>query len=89
MPITYKQRYWKRRKDGVKQRYWRKVTRDQRTTKRGRYEFHGKGRDLYKARVMAHRLMPKGFVDVSADEFLRTPYEYGYEGEWIESTTES
>jgi len=25
--ITYKQRYWKKRKDGIKQRYWRKITR--------------------------------------------------------------
>ena len=25
--ITYKQRYWKRRKDGIKQRYWKRVRR--------------------------------------------------------------
>jgi hypothetical protein len=60
------------------------------TTKSGRYEFEGKGRDLYKARVIAHRLVPKTrFVDVSAKEFLEKPYEYGIEGEWVESTTQS
>ena len=35
-----------------------------------RYEFEGQGRDLYRAVILAHRYMPKGFVDVSASEFL-------------------
>jgi len=55
----------------------------------GRYEFHGKGKQLYKAVVIAHRLVPKGFVDVSAEEFLRKPYEYGFEGEWVEKEVKS
>jgi hypothetical protein len=90
MPVTYKQRFWKKRKDGVKQRYWKKVTRTQKKISTwGRFEIHGKGRDLYKALVVAHRVVPKGFIDVSAEDFLENPYEYGYEGEWIESTIES
>jgi hypothetical protein len=89
LPVTYKQRYWKRRKDSIKQRYWKKVTRTQKATKTGRYELTGKGKDLYKAVVIAQRLMPNGFVTVSAEEFLQEPYEYGFEGKWIEQTVES
>jgi hypothetical protein len=89
LPVKYRQRYWKRRKDGVKQRYWRKVTRVQKAIRSGRYEFHGKGKDLYKAVVIAQRLMPKDFVTVSAEEFLQEPYEYGFEGKWIERKIES
>ena len=55
----------------------------------GRYEFHGKGRDLYSAVVKAHRLVPKGFVDVSAEQFLKHPEWYGFEGEWIEKEVAS
>lgn len=50
---------------------------------KGRYEFHGKGKDLYKAIVKAHEIVPKGFVDVSAEEFLKNPEKYGFEGSWI------
>lgn len=39
--------------------------------------------DLYRAVVLAQRYTPKGFVDVSAEEFLECP-ENGYEGEWVE-----
>jgi hypothetical protein len=88
MPVTFKQRFWKRRKDGVKQRYWKKVTRTQKTTKSGRYEFSGR-RNLYHAMRIAHQIMPKGFIDVSTEEFLQQPYEYGYEGKWIERTIKS
>jgi hypothetical protein len=28
----------------------------------GRYEFHGKGKDLYEAVRKAHEFVPKGFV---------------------------
>ena len=56
---------------------------------KGRYEFYGKGRDLYKAVVKAHQLMPKGFVDVSAKEFLEHPESYGFEGSWIDKEVES
>jgi hypothetical protein len=89
MPVTYKQRYWKRTKIGTKQRYWKKVTRVQKATKSGRYEFTGRGRDLYQAVRIGQRVMPKGHVDVSAEEFLRQPYAYGFEGKWIDRTVES
>lgn len=87
--VPVRQCYWKRRKDGVKQRYWKKTKRLKKAEMRGRYEFHGRGRDLYKAVVKAHRYMPKDFVDVSTEEFLKHPEKYGLEGEWIEKEIES
>jgi len=78
------QRYWKRRIDGVLQRYWKKTTRMKKVTMSGRYEFHGRGRDLFKAVRKAHRVMPRGYVDVSAEKFLEHPERYGDEGSWIE-----
>jgi len=83
------QRYWKRRIDGVKQRYWKKTTRMKKVVESGRYEFHGKGKDLYKAIIKALQIMPKGFVDVSAIKFLKKPEKYGYEGEWVEREVKS
>lgn len=88
-PVTVRQRYWKRRIDGVRQRYWKKTKRIKKAVMSGRFEFDGKGRDLYKAVVKAHRLMPKGFVEVSAKEFLEHPKKYGCEGEWVDKTVES
>lgn len=87
--VPVKQRYWKKRKDGVKQRYWKKTKRMKKVAMSGRYEFHGKGKDLYRAVVTAHHFMPKGYVDVSAEEFLKDPESYGYEGEWIEREVDS
>jgi hypothetical protein len=84
-----KQRFWKKRKDGIHQRYWKRTTRTKTVEMKGRYEFHGKGRDLYKAVIEAQHIMPKGFVDVSAEEFLKHPEDYGYEGEWIDREVES
>lgn len=89
---TTRQRYWKTRIDGVKQRYWKKfkrrywkkTTRMKKVELTGRYEFSGKGKELFKAVKIAQRLMPKGFIDVSAEKFLKKPYKYGDEGEWIE-----
>lgn len=82
--IPVRQRYWKKRKDGIRQRYWKKTKRMKTVEMSGRYEFRGKGKDLYKAVVKAHRFMPKGFVDVSAEKFLQHPEKYGVEGEWVE-----
>lgn len=84
-----KQRFWVRRKDGIRQRYWKRTTRTKAVEMKGRYEFRGKGKDLYKAVIEAHRIMPKGFVDVSAEEFLKHPEKYGFEGEWIDREVES
>jgi hypothetical protein len=76
------------RKDGIKQRYWKKTKRTKTIEQSGRYEFYGKGRELYKATVKAHKFMPKGFVHVSAKQFLENPEKYGLEGEWIEKEIE-
>lgn len=85
--VPVRQRFWKRRKDGIRQRYWKKTKRTKKVVMSGRYEFHGKGKDLYRAIVGAHRFVPKDFVDVSAEKFLEHPEKYGYEGEWIERPT--
>ncbi len=57
--------------------------------KKGRYEFHGRGKDLYRAVREAQHTMPRDYIDISAEEFLEHPEEYGVEGEWIESTVAS
>lgn len=87
--VPFKQRYWKRRCDGVKQRYWKKTKRTKKAVMSGRYEFHGDGKDLYKAVRKAHEIVPKGFVDVSAEKFLGHPEKYGFEGMWIEREVDS
>jgi hypothetical protein len=61
--VPIRQRFWKVRKDGIKQRYWKNTKKTKKVTKKGRYEFEGKGKDLYKAVVEAQHLTPKGFVD--------------------------
>jgi len=86
---SVKQRYWIRRTDGIRQRYWKNTTRLRKVTKSGRYEFHGKGRDLRKAVMKAHRIMPRRFVDVRADKFLKNPEKYGQEGSWVDRKIES
>jgi hypothetical protein len=87
--VPVRQRFWKRRSDGVRQRYWKKTERTKKTEMSARYEFHGKGKDLYKAVMKAHEVVPKGFVDVSAEEFLKNPERYGSEGSWIDKEIES
>jgi hypothetical protein len=92
--VPVKQRYWKKRIDGVRQRYWKKTKRMRKATIRGRYELHGTGRTLYKAiaLIRTRQLVPKAyrrFVDVSATKFLEHPEEYSDEGSWIESEVES
>ena len=82
-------RFWKLRVDGVRQRYWRKTKQTRVVVKEGRYEFNGFGKDLYSAVLKAHRIVPRGFVDVSAEEFLKHPERYGSEGRWIERAVES
>ena len=77
--VPVKQRYWIRRRDGIKQRYWRITKRLKKVVKSGRYEFYGKGKDLYKAILKALNIVPKGFVEVSAEMFLIDPLKYGYE----------
>ena len=85
-----KQRYWIRWKDGVKQRYW-KIKRGcfKKAQGKGRYEFTGQGRDLYRAVMLAHHYVPKGYIVVEALDFLNDPEEYGWPGEWIDREIES
>lgn len=87
--VPVKQRYWKRRIDGIKQRYWKKTTRTKKAEVSGRYEFSGTKKDLYKAVVKAQELVPKKFVDVSAKKFLKNPEKYGVKGSWIEKDVSS
>lgn len=72
-----------------KRKVWKKTKAMKKVVATGRYEFHGKGKDLFKAIVKAHRFMPKGYVDVSAEEFLENPERYGDEGVWIDREVES
>lgn len=55
----------------------------------GRYEFSGRGKPLYRAVALAHEVMPDGYVEVSAEEFLKNPHKYGVDGFWIEKEIES
>jgi hypothetical protein len=87
--VPVKQRYWKKRKDGFRQRYWKQTKRKKTVETSGRYEFHGTGKALYEAVVKAHRIVPKGFVTVSAEKFVDQPEDYGLAGEWIEKEIES
>lgn len=82
--VPIKQRFWKRRSDGIKQRYWKVSKKHKKTVMSGRYEFNGSGKDLYKAIVEAYKTVPKGFVRVSAEKFLRNPDRYGSEGSWLD-----
>ncbi|MGQ9515075.1 MAG: hypothetical protein ACUVTL_08530, partial [Thermoproteota archaeon] len=60
---------------------WKKTKRFKRAEGKGRYEFYGKGGDLYKAVVLAQKYMPKDYVTVSAERFIERPESYGFEGE--------
>ena len=82
---TYKQRYWKTRKDGVKQRYWKKVTRKQRYHASTRFDISGTGKDIKKAitQVLKRPLVPKErFVEVEAKDLARDYSKFAEEGEW-------
>ena len=87
--VPVKQRFWKKRRDGVRQRYWKKTQRKKAVEATGRYEFTGRGKDLYKAVIKAQKVVPKGHVKVSAEKFVKRPYDYGYDGVWIEKDVKS
>ena len=83
--VPVRQRYWKKRKDGVLQRYWKTTRATKKAFVTGRYEFYGAGRDLYRAVLLALRVVPKKrFTIVSAREFLAHPAFYGVGGKWID-----
>ncbi len=87
--VPVKQRYWIKRADGVLQRYWKQTKRMKVAEMSGRYEFWGKGKDLYRAVVKAHKYVPKRFVNVPAEKFAEHPEQYGYQGKWVEKEVES
>jgi hypothetical protein len=93
-----RKRVLKRRKDGVKQHYWInvrqrfwKVTkRTKKVVREGRFNFSGKGRDLWEAVRAAKHHVPKGkrgakrvYIDAPAKEFLENPDKFSEEGDWI------
>ena len=81
--VRMKQRVWILRRDGINQRYWKwiyvRIVKEQ----RGRYEFYGRGRDLYEAVRIATKHPPDGYVDVEALDFIENPHNYCVSGEWI------
>jgi hypothetical protein len=78
------------RRDGVKQTYWKRTRLTEPAAESGRYDFHGQGRQLYRAIMLAHKYVPrKRFVDVSAEEFIKNPLKYGMEGRWIDREVDS
>ena len=85
------QRYWKRRIDDIKQRYWKKPKGRFKKVKMKdvRYEFYGSGKELYKAIKKALKIVPKGFITAAAEKFLKNPFRYGYEGVWVEREIET
>ena len=87
--VPVKQRFWKRRSDGVRQRYWKSTGRTKKAEMSGRYEFSGSGKDLYKAIVEAHKTVPREFVKVSAEKFLENTEKYGSKGLWLDREIES
>ena len=87
--VLVRQRYWKKRKDGLKQRYWKSAEKTKGKTLSGRYEFSGTGKELYKAVAKAYHTVPSGFVDTSSKECLKNPKKYGFAGKWVEREVES
>ena len=71
------------RRDGVIQRYWKWTYIRVIAEEKGRYEFSGRGRDLYHAIRIATKNPPNGYVDVDALKFIENPSEYSVSGEWI------
>jgi len=71
------------RRDGINQRYWKWTRIRVITEAKGRYEFSGRGRDLYQAIRIAIKHPPNGYVDVDARKFIRNPRNYCVSGEWI------
>lgn len=96
--VPVKQRYWKwiyhrtgplAGEKWYKRRVWRKTARLKKVPGKGRFDFHGSGRDLERTVAVGLRRVPIGYVDVSAREFLEHPEKYSTRGEWIEYSVES
>lgn len=88
--VSFKQRIWKRRRDGIKQRYHKTVTKKVSKFVKGgqRITVYGTAKDVRKAVDKIHKqqwIPNKKFVDrVAAKDFLDDPEEYAKQGEWID-----
>jgi hypothetical protein len=87
--VPVRQRFWKKRSDGVRQRYWKKTRRTKKEHIKGRYEFNGTGKELSQAVYESNSIVPKGYIDVSARKFLENPLNYGFEGIWLDREVSS
>ncbi|MFC1803286.1 hypothetical protein ACFL0D_04915 [Thermoproteota archaeon] len=95
MYITYdpvRQRYWKwayhrtgpkAGEKWYKRRVWKTTKRLKKVERKGRYEFEGPGRDLYRSVMEAIRAPPREYVEVSTEDFLEHPERYSSDGYWI------
>ena len=98
---THKQRYWiwiyhrtglQAGERWYKRRQWKTVTRRTKMVTTGRFEFHGPGRDLYRAAIESYHRVPRGperHVKVSTEEFLKDKERYSVEGQWEWTEVES
>ena len=97
---SHRQRFWKwiyHRKGPeagerwYKKRVWRTIKRVREVRGKGRFELHGTGRDLMRSiiDIKYEPLVPKGYIRVSAREFLENPDEYSMEGFWLDIEIES
>lgn len=86
--VTYKQRYWKKRSDGIKQRYHKKVT-----VKRFKYVKGGQRLTVYGSpeqikqskKLMEDWIPKKQYVDrVPARLFLKHPERFARKGKWVD-----
>jgi hypothetical protein len=88
--VTYKTTVTKKRKDGVKQRYHKRVTATRYKQVKGgqRLTVYGSPEEIkqVKEKIDSEGWIPKRkYVDrVSADLFLRDPKKYARKGVWID-----
>jgi len=87
--VTYKQRYWKIRKDKIKQRYTKKVIATKIKLVKGgqRITIYGTPKQIKQAKtkIQKQQLIPKKkYVDkVHAQVFLKHPEKYTRKGRWV------
>jgi hypothetical protein len=70
----------------IRQHYWVKgVFKGGFVRRSSRFNFIGSGHDINHAirGALSDHIVPVGFVDVDADDFLRNPLKYGVNGIWI------
>jgi hypothetical protein len=86
--VTYKQRFWKKRNDGIRQRYYKKVTGTRIKHIKGgeRLTVYGTPKQIRRVKRKIDRegwIPKKQYVDkVNAELFLRHPRKYARKGVW-------